>query len=203
MCLKSLQTYIKYSESALCIRFFQLIWYVVDSEATFHCVASLSLDNPLRANGNLHVCFSFKINYSRDTLCWEHLPGWRKYTAMKSGDWKVKRINTSRWTSFFHTHTKGTTSLFHFSSYWLSLWIVFYFWGINDTNHFINIYIYIFNWHLAKGLKLKETDCEMLLGQLWHSAGSLMVAPSGYEQCSGAGVTQMLLNVLCMTSQLA
>lgn len=187
MCLKSLQSYIKYSESALCIRFFQLIWSVVDSEATFHCVASLSLDNPLRANGNLHVCFSFKINYSRDTLCWEHLPGWRKYTAMKSGDWKVKRINTSRWTSFFHKKKKGTTSLFHFSSYWHSLWIDFYFWDINDTNHFINIYI--FNWHLAKGLKLEETvkcswvSCD-ILQEVWWSHPQVMNSALGQVSLS-------------------
>lgn len=101
MCLKSLQAYIKHSESASCIRFLWLIWYMVESEATFHCVASLSLGNPLRANGNLHVYCSFKINYSRDTYFWEHLSGWKKYTAMKSDDWKVKGINTLRWKSFF------------------------------------------------------------------------------------------------------
>lgn len=32
---------------------------------------------------------------------------------------------------------------------------------------------------------------------------SVLVAPSGYEPCSGADVTQFILNVLSMISQLA
>lgn len=73
ICFNSLQTYIKHSETALCIRFIQFIWRVV--HFAFHCVTSLGLDNLLRVDGNLHVCSSFRINYSRHTHFWECFPG--------------------------------------------------------------------------------------------------------------------------------
>lgn len=168
---------------------------------SFHCAASLSLDNPLRVNSNLHVCSSFKINYSRDTRCWEHSSGWRRYRDMRSGDWKVKGINILRWTSFFQKKKKRITSLSQFSFYWQMkcLWVDFYFWDINDTCHFINMYI--FNWHLAESLKIEETMLNSPGYVVTCCRKSVMVAPLCYEPCSGAYATQLLLNVLCMTSQ--